>query len=156
MKCTFTRLIILYFTDSTNISPLLVASKTGNLEITEALLQFNPHLSIEGLVTVGPELRKLNPFQCAVVMGHLDIAKLLVHAGYHVTQDTILWTNENVADSLLLNTEFWSWLREVVSEPLSLLEMCRRYLKELLGFQIRRHVSSLPIPPLLRSFLTNV
>ncbi len=152
MKCYF----ILYLTDSTNISPLLVASKTGNLEITEALLQFNPDLNIDGLVTVGPELRKLNPFQCAVVMGHLDIAKLLVNAGYHVTQETILWTNENVADSLLLNTEFWSWLREVVSEPLSLLEMCRRYLKALLGFQIRRHVSSLPIPPLLRSFLTNV
>ncbi len=144
------------FTDSTNITPLLIASKTGNLEVTEALLQFNPDLYLEGLVAVGPEIRKLNPFQCAVVMGHLDIAKLLVHAGYHVTQETFLWTNENIADSLVLNTEFWSWLREVVSEPVSLLETCRKYLKKQLGFQIRRHVSSLPIPPLLRSFLTNV
>ncbi len=117
------------------------------------ILSFNPTLHKEGMVVLGTEIKRLNAFRCALELGHLEIARLLVHAGYDVTKEKYLWTNENLPQSLVLNFDFWLELQRLISQPTPLKELSRRLLRRNLGYKIRIHLDEINLPPFIKRIL---
>ena len=135
---------------------MLIATKEGHAEIVRELLQYNAKLESAGLLMVEKEYRKINIFECALVSQHFEIAKLLVHAGYDLTQEKYLWTNEEVPKQLVLNLEFWCWLRERIAQPITLLGTTKHKIRNCLGNNIHRKVLDLDLPIILRNYILEV
>ena len=142
-------------TDSTKITPLLIATKKNHIEIVKELLASNPRLDIEGLLKLeaGAGIRRLNPFQCSLNCGHPELTRMLVQAGHDLTLEKYLWTNEDLPEYLVQDVDLWLWLQEIISQPLPLLEIIRRYLRKLLGFQICYKLKSITLPSALKLYL---
>ncbi len=119
------------------------------------LLSVNPRLDIEGLLKLeaGAGIRKLNPFQCSLYCGHPEIAQMLVQAGHDLTQEKYLWTNEDLPEYLVQDVDLWLLLQEIISQPLPLLEIIRRYLRKMFGFQIHDKLKAVTLPPVLKMYL---
>ena len=139
--------------DIHKVTPLLMAAICNRLEIAELLVMYNCNLDVVGRFKVNKNFVQMSPFQCALERGHCDIVKLLVASGCDLSKETYLWTNVDVPDCLVLNLELWVWIKEMLSEPLSLKEMCRRKIRKILGYEIRSKLEETGLPGPIRAFL---
>ena len=138
------------------MTPLLIATKEGHTEVVRELLQYNAQLEATGLLMVEKEYRRVNIFECAVITQHFEIARLLVHAGYDLTREKYLWTNDDVPKQLILNLDFWCWLREMVSQPKTLLYGTKKKIKHCLGSNVKRKLIDLDLPVILKNYILEV
>ena len=138
------------------MTPLLIAIKEGHTEVVRELLQYNTQLEATGLLMVEKEYRRVNIFDCAVITRHFEIARMLVHAGYDLTLEKYLWANDDVPKQLILNLDFWCWLREMVSQPKTLLQVTKKKIKHCLGSNVKRKLNDLDLPVILKKYIFEV
>ena len=137
------------------MTPLLIATKKRYVDIVKELLQANAQLDIAGLLKLKPGagMRRMNPFLCSLLQGYPEIARMLIKCGHNLTGDKYLWTNENVPEYLTLDVEFWLWLQELISQPITLMETVKIYLRKYMGYNITRTMTHLNLPAALKKYV---
>ena len=105
-------------------------------------------MHIDGIQHTG-----VTPFRCALLCGHGEAAQLLVHAGYDLTTEHYLITNQNVPDYLLQNKDMLEWLQELVINPLDLKVVCRKIIRYFLGHFVQEGIQKLSLPASLEDYL---
>ncbi len=144
--------------EETSVTPLLIATKKRHVDIVKELLLANARLDIAGLLKlrVGVEIKRMSPFLCSLLQGYPEIARMLVNSGHDLTEETYLWTNEDVPEFLTLDIEFWLWLQEIISQPSTLMETTRRFLRRSLGFEIAHKIEQVKLPPMLKKYVLSL
>ncbi len=137
------------------MTALLIATRRGHTDIVTKLLTVNPSLDISGFLKFesGETTKKLNPFQCSLYCAQPEITRILVQGGHDLTQEKYLWTNEDLPEYLVQDVDLWLWLQEIISQPLPLLEIIRRYLRKLFGYKIQLKLDDTMLPTYLKSYL---
>ncbi|KAK2179805.1 hypothetical protein NP493_471g02054 [Ridgeia piscesae] len=133
-------------------SPLYFAVKYSSkrTQIAKLLIQNGGNVNIHN----GPSL-----LFCAIVQGSIDVAKLIVAAGYHVSKDGNIRTEFN-AGTLTRNANLIAWLREELSCPVSLQRQCRSAIRQTIretpqgNNYFLRKLGKLPLPPGIIDYLT--
>ncbi|KAI0225815.1 hypothetical protein LSAT2_023448 [Lamellibrachia satsuma] len=133
-------------------SPLYFAVKYSSKrrQIAKILIQNGGNVNTHN----GPSL-----LYCAIVQGNIDVAKLVVAAGYHVSKDCTLRTEFN-AGTLTRNSDLIAWLREELCSPISLQRQCRSAIRQTIrttpqgNNHFMRKLRKLPLPPVIVDHLT--
>ena len=130
-----------------HLTPLHLAASTNNLEMAKYLL--NVHCSVD--IKQEVEVRRntamaLTPFGYALHKGHLDLAKMIVHAGYNLREERYLWAEGDTPEILLINPELWYWLQGLSQNPRRLSHLCQIALRSVLEKTTEEAVSDLPLP----------
>ena len=133
-------------------SPLFFATKYSSKRTDIARLLLVNGASVE-LQPGGPSL-----LFCAIVQGNLHMAKLIVEAGYNVSQDNKI-RQEFAAATLTRNQNLISWLKQEMHQPPCLQRQCRTAIRRSLilahsGRHFLDDMKALPVPTSLREFLS--
>ena len=151
---TSSELTLIHFAlDDKNVTPLLVAASNNYLDVVKQLLLTNCRVNTLGEIKIDRTSLTLTPFKCALLKGYLDMAKLLVLAGYNLHHEEYLWSNKDVPGVLVENVEFWSWVQEQVNVPWSLAIQSRIRIRELLGKPLKQRLEQLPLPRAIKDYV---
>lgn len=99
----------------------------------------------------------MNAIQLALLLGHMDIARLLVLSGCDLQSVTYLKrfiVGDEIPFSLLRNLEFFEWLQDLANNPVPLLDACVRCVRQVLVGSLKAKVQSLPVPGKIKDMIT--
>lgn len=147
--------------DNANTSPLWIAVYHNHKEVVKQLLLANVKMEVSSR---GMDRRPWNdqiyyfydspksPLYVAVDKHNLNVARLLIEAGYNVNRET--WLIERDFPESEDREEVSDTLMQYVQIPLSLMAICRNYLRRCLGRDIHQRADTLCIPTSLKNYLT--
>ena len=140
-----------------------LSAVNGNEEIARYVIQMNCDLNVEsdGCLTFP---QKFLPFEVAILRGHLYIAQMLLTAGCYLnrTNDNCLDDTEfslyfnlkqEIANIIQRNNARYAWMIEFIKSPKTLSHGCRLKIRQSIGKQFYKGVSTLPLPNSLKLFL---
>jgi ankyrin repeat protein len=81
----------LLFADDKNVTPLLVAAANNYVDVAKRLLAMNCRVDVLGELKVERTSVRATPFRCALLKGHVAMARLLVLAGYTLHREPYVW-----------------------------------------------------------------
>lgn len=147
--------------DSANTSPLWTAVYQNHKEVVKQLLLANVKMEVPSR---GMDRRPWNdqiyyfydspksPLYVAVDHHNLDVAVLLIKAGYNVSCE--MWLVERDFPESEDWEEVSDTLMQYIQIPLSLMALCRNHLRRCLGRDIHQRVETLCIPSSLKDYVT--
>lgn len=153
------RFLLFLLSDSeTSVTPLLIATKKRHVDVVKELLLANCELTTEGLLKLQPGMgvRRMNPFLCSLLQGYPEITRMLIRAGHDLTQEKYLWTSEDLPEYLTVDVEFWLWLQELISQPVRLTVIVKRFLRRNLGYTLEYKLNCVTLPPMLKKYVLNL
>ncbi len=132
---------------------LLLAAQKNHVEVAQLLLGANCNMYMAGKVKYGQDCYCITPFKYAIMLEYWRFAEVMVMAGYDLTKEKYLLTNEDVPQTLVLNFDFWGWLIQSINNPRTLKTLCRNKVRHLIGRMSDAKVEMLPLPKRLQSML---
>src|SRR5437867_398526 len=72
---------LILIADDCNVTPLLAAAYKNNIDCARALVKANCKLNVVGELKINHVHTNVSPLQCSIIMGHLEISRLLILAG---------------------------------------------------------------------------
>ena len=137
------------------MTPLLHAANVNSLRSGQLLLRANCSTDTTGKISlVGRfNFEYINPFQCAIKKRHWAFTVMLVHAGYDLSREHYLWTEECVPATLQENLPLLQWLKQCTRTPADLLVLARSCCRSRLRSPLVRYVPVLTQSPCLRKLL---
>lgn len=142
---------------STGSTPLILATTKNNLEVFRVFLKWNCNLFPKGRIQRRRQDYCLDAFEISVFLGHLEMARTLVMAGYGLERIGYLKNvscKEDLPESLQTNPDLLDWLRAVANNPRPLSEECVFCIRRVLGKDVERKVSRLPLPSKTKDLIT--
>ena len=131
-------------------SPLFFAVKYSSkrTEIAKLLIYNGSDVEVQSSMSL---------LYCAIVQGDLNVAKMVVEAGYNVSKDEKI-RSEFEAGSLTRNQELIDWLGVELTQPASLQRQCRTAIRTTLssisqGKHFLAHLARLPLPRSVLNYL---
>ena len=131
-------------------SPLFFAIKYSSkrTEIAKILIYYGACLYIE---------KSASMLYWSIVQGNVNLTKLIVDAGYHVSSDEKI-RQEYLEDTLTRNSILLEWLKQELFEPPSLQRQCRAVLRRHIsdthkGVHFVKRLGELPLPKSIIEYL---
>ncbi|XP_046568869.1 serine/threonine-protein phosphatase 6 regulatory ankyrin repeat subunit C-like [Haliotis rubra] len=137
------------------VTPLLKATGKNDFPSVRTLIEWNCKLDLQGQFYWRRDDFEytVDPFELAIMLGYLNIARLLVEAGYQRYQKPYVFDRAPLPRSLRENPDMLEWLKEKCSVPESLTTLAVYTLRRCIGRDIVSKVRNLPLPPKLRRML---
>lgn len=147
---------------------LVDALVAGHISLVRLLVQYGCDVHRVVKATIGGVYRKCRPLELAVGLKLLEAAKLLHACGAKFTEFATIEKAEVGKDSALSVAELvttatgeggedstlGNWIAHVQSSPRSLADAVRIRVREVLGHQLVLKVRALPLPAILRTYLS--
>ena len=140
--------------DANNNTPLMEAVIIGDLPGLRLLIAANFNANVWGRCTSGGSYIWCTPLEAAVRMGRLDIADLLLMAGGNIGLKRFWGKEVDMPDELLSNETVMTWLHDALETPQPLMALCRRVIRQELGFWPQERIAKLPAPNPILKFLS--
>ncbi|XP_067670618.1 ankyrin repeat domain-containing protein 50-like [Haliotis asinina] len=137
------------------VSSLLISTSKNDILSLKTLLEWNVRTDIPGLIYKRRENKEytVDPFELAIMEGHLDIAKILISAGYKKYHKPYLFDKAPLPKTLQQNPEMFHWLLTKASCPDTLLNLLIFSCRALLGKNVKLAVKKLPVPARIRGMI---
>ena len=149
------------------VTPVWNATYVNNVELVALFIKANvdvniPSVGIDQAANSDSPVHVYSvprtPLQVAVMKNYVHVAQLLaiqLTLEDIVEQMNYLIANNDLLDEILNETNgIMFWYKQATSSPRSLLSTCHRFIRQLLGRHIFRHVQCLEIPLTLQHYLT--
>ena len=133
------------------ISPLCLAVRVKNFEITRSLLEANCSVDWHKQRNHFDRTHR-SPLQFAIEHKRLEFAKLLITAGCDVRKETF-WAEDRLPLHVKRNTDFLSWVNSQYQNPPSLQSIARHAIRRHLGTNIKKKLQVLKMPKRLFTFI---
>jgi hypothetical protein len=131
-------------------SPLFFAVKYSSkrTEIAKILIYSGADVEVQSSMSL---------LYCAIIQGNINIAKMIVEAGYNVSKDEKI-RQEHDAGTLTRNGELTMWLDQEMTQPASLQRQCRTAIRGTIshisrGKHFLGQVAQLPLPRSVLNYL---
>ncbi len=136
--------------DNDGNTPLIEAIRHGNADVVRLLIQFGCNVQTVHKCTVGSEYLPCSCLELALHSNHLDIAAMLVEAGAGL-QD--LQTLGAAHPELVLEPYVSGWVKQHLCSPVSLQNLCRWVVRDILKYGLPQKVCFLPLPRCVQDYL---
>ncbi|XP_046369256.1 ankyrin repeat domain-containing protein 17-like [Haliotis rufescens] len=133
------------------VSPLLKATSKNDFPTVKTLIEWNCKLGLRGQFYWRRDDFEytVDPYELAIMVGNLDIARFLVEAGYQNYQKPYLFDKAPLPQSLQNNPDMLEWLKNKCSYPEDLTTLAVYAVRRCMGRDIVSGVRDLPLPPKL-------
>ena len=64
-----------------------------------------------------------------------------------------LWTNEDLPEYLTLDVDMWLSLQEKISQPITLMETVKLYIRRTMGYKMNSNIQYINLPAVLKRYL---
>ena len=136
------------FSDDRGVNPFLVAAFYNHVTCAQLLVSHNCNMDIQGYLRVGGVTELKRPFNCVLDKQHWDIFKIMILGGFDISSQVEFWEKHGLPDCFFENLDMWAWLKDVLATPPhTLMQLCRRVIRNILGTDIHSKLEQLPLPP---------
>ena len=133
-------------------TPLWFATDNGQREVVQLLANEGVDLSVAALVTYNGIKFPYTPLRVAIEHQDYQIFWLLINAGLYLSQEDWLM-KKDFPSGLDSENPVLKQLLDLASNPLSLLQLVRQFIRHLIGHHIKHVVPQLEIPNSLIRYL---
>ncbi|XP_064615683.1 ankyrin repeat, PH and SEC7 domain containing protein secG-like [Liolophura sinensis] len=138
-------------------TPLIIATGKNSVSVVRVLLEWPCQTNQMSIVHRCDVDYTMDALQLALLLGHMEIARLLVLSGCSLQSVRYLKrfiVGEEIPFSLQRNPEFFEWLQDLASNPVPLLEACVRCVRKVLVGSLQSKVECLPVPNQIKDMIT--
>ncbi len=141
--------------DDDGLTPLYEAVCHNDVEIIKMLIQFKANVNVLGKTTINGVYRHCTPLEIALVKNNnIAVTILLISAGSDATKVRHILEAGDIADEIVRNDTFLSWLEEMSTGPPKLSYISRLAIRNAIPGYIVPCISNLPVPPMIKNYLS--